>query len=138
MAFGTSIKLEWVRDPQNIIYRILRRRETQPQKAYDVLQAFSFEVEDYMKENAPWNDRSGAARESLRAIIASRGQDRVTMEAGYDQGVMLREQRPQRNRLYDIYLEGYLNLSILQPTFDYKFPDIMDKLPGAGFMEETY
>lgn len=135
---GMSIRLEWVRDTSNIIYNIHKRRKSIPEKAARVMTEFSEEVEEWMKENAPWEDRSGAARESLTAEITSAGTDRVVMDAGYDYGIMLALQDPPRNRVYDIYLEGYLNLSILQPTYDEKFPDILDRLPGAGFLEGTY
>jgi hypothetical protein len=137
MAFGTSIRIVWVKDPSNIVFNMRKMHDQVPAKCKRIMTEFSEEVEDYMKSNAPWQDQSGAARASLTAVVTGGG-EQVPMEAGYDQGILLSQQWPARGRLYDVYLEGYLNLSILQPTYDYKFPEIMGKLSKAGHIFLEY
>lgn len=43
------------------------------ERAKEALEDFASEVEDYAKENAPWNDITGAAREGLTASVSEEG-----------------------------------------------------------------
>lgn len=49
------------------------------------------EIESWMKVNAPWTDRSAAARQSLNTSVEQMGQDmvRITLAHGVSYGIWL-------------------------------------------------
>lgn len=78
------------------------------------------EIEKYMKDNRPWHDRTGAAREGLSAKVASSRMNYVqTMELSH--GVP-----------YGVYLEYGMEkrFAILEPTMRLKGPEIVRDLQG--------
>lgn len=55
-----------------------------------VLESYRGEMERYMKENAPWRDRTGTARQNLHAsLIVSNEKMTITLGHGVEYGVYL-------------------------------------------------
>lgn len=83
--------------------------------AYTVAQQMAPECENYMKQNAPWQDQTGAARSGLHAQAFSEG-DSV--------GIVLYGSVP-----YQIYLETRFSgaFAIIQPTIDVMGPIVMSR-----------
>lgn len=73
-------------------------------------------MEDYAKANASWEDRTGDARDSLKAV-AVHGVDVSTVSLGYGPSIF-----------YGYYLENFVysgvSYAIIGPTIDF-FKDIM-------------
>lgn len=75
-------------------------------------------AEEDAKNNAPWQDRTGDARDGLNAFV-ERAQNVVTIYLAHG---------PEIN--YDIYLETMKggSLAIIGPTLEALFPIIMDAI----------
>lgn len=76
------------------------------------------EVEDYMKQNAPWNDRTGDARRGLKAETSDT-LNVVNMKLSHSVD-------------YGVYLEYAMELrfAILEPTARLKGPEIIKGMGG--------
>lgn len=76
-------------------------------------------VENYMKQNAPWNDQTGNARQGLRAEAYDLG--------GGEKGIILYGQVP-----YQIWLEVKYSGrdAIIVPTIQVMGPQVMQALDG--------
>lgn len=77
------------------------------------------ELEGYMKAKAPWQDRTGLARRSLKAEVKQ-----STMKVQ----ITLYNPVP-----YGIYLEQFMGkrFAIIDPTIKAKSPDVMRSLQGV-------
>jgi hypothetical protein len=82
-----------------------------------VLAHFAAQAEQYAKKNAPWDDRTGDARDGLEGNAFYR--------PGVDMGITL-----AHTVEYGVYLETANNAknAILKPTLDHFLPDIKDSL----------
>lgn len=76
-------------------------------------------IEQYMKANAPWQDRTGAARKSLKATAERKGLN-----------VSIKLSNPVE---YGIYLEQGMEkrFAIIDPTIKVKAPQVMEHLAGV-------
>lgn len=85
------------------------------------LEGFAEEIEEYMRSNAPWEDRSGEAREGLTAEYDSTGL--------FQHSIIL-----YHTVEYGIWLEIRWNgrYAIIQPTVEHFGPEIMSKLTMGG------
>lgn len=83
------------------------------------MQASAARMEAYMKDNAPWTDRTGNARRGLAAQRVSNG---------FANTIVLYHQVS-----YGIFLETRWNgrYAIIQPTIEALGPDVMDRLQGV-------
>jgi hypothetical protein len=81
-------------------------------------QASAVRLEQYMKDNAPWTDRTGDARRGLAAQRVSQGLSNT---------IVLYHQVS-----YGIYLETRWDgkYAIIQPTIEAMGPDVMNRLEG--------
>lgn len=77
------------------------------------------ELEYYMKENAPWNDRTGNARRGLNAKVEHPKDNyyRIALKHGV---------------IYGKYLENAMEkrFAILEPTVRLKGPDVINGMKG--------
>lgn len=74
------------------------------------------EMEAWAKANAPWQDRTGAARATLKATVAQTGQaTEITLAHGVDYGVWLELTHGGKN-------------AIIAPAIDYWGPKLMQDL----------
>lgn len=85
------------------------------QAAYITAQRSAPDVENYMKDNAPWQDRTGNARNGLTAQAYKEGEEI---------GIELAHSVP-----YGIYLEVRFSgtYAIIQPTIDHMGPIVMSR-----------
>lgn len=99
---------EWLGD--------IRRRQVE-RATQRVADRMANEIEAYMKFNAPWTDRTGQARATLRAeVLDVTGRAAlVLLQHGVDYGVFLEAMQGGR-------------YAILGPTLDYYGPRIMREL----------
>jgi len=107
--------------PVGFFRRFLRRFQTQ---LSDVVPQVAKDAEEYMQDFAPWEDQSGAARASLRADSFQDGGNNWVILAEYDEEVILSQQNPKRERNYSVFLEGYLDLGILDDTVKFVLDEI--------------
>lgn len=84
-----------------------------------VLEYKAPQVEAYMKQNAPWQDQTGNARQGLRAEAYDLG--------GSQKGIILYGQVP-----YQIWLEVKYSgrYAIIVPTIQVMGPEVMKSLEG--------
>lgn len=84
-----------------------------------VLEYKAPQVEAYMKQNAPWQDQTGNARQGLRAEAYDLG--------GTTKGIILYGQVP-----YQIWLEVKYSgkYAIILPTIEVEGPMVMESLQG--------
>ena len=97
-----------------------------------IMAALSYEAqncETFMKQNAPWTDRTGNARQGLKAVAYNFTRDSGTraatgqfQKAGTIMGIVLFHQVP-----YGIYLEAShgLRFRIIVPTINARSPEVM-------------
>lgn len=96
------------------------------------LQESCKDLEDYMKRNAPWNDRSGDARRNLKAEYFEEGgalEDMpktlgINLSHGVSYGVFL-EYNGEFNRAY-----LSRRRPILVPTLEKEVPKVFERLQG--------
>ncbi len=89
---------------------------------YEVLDDTTDEITAWMKQNAPWEDRTKNARNSLRAEVEAAMQHIVRLKMGYGEEIT-----------YSQYLESMQGgrFSILTPTLDYWWPVIVQRVQQA-------
>lgn len=84
---------------------------------------FAQEVEDYAKENAPWQDQTGAARDGLTAEARHRlNHYYIDLFHTVDYGIWL-----------EIRFDG--EYAIIQPTLEAMAPRLMDELSFANTLD---
>jgi hypothetical protein len=83
--------------------------------ARQTMENLAIEAEDYMKENASWNDRTGAARDGLQAIAVHNGMD-STLWLSHGSSIF-----------YGLWLE-LGPFAIVQPTYVIYGAKVMDEL----------
>ena len=129
----------WIVPPTGIIDNIHKMRRRTLRECRERFDNRAFDVERWMKDNHPWNNRTYTAEDSLTASTSGEvgdsgavapSESEMVMEIGYDLGV-LRQHPDGRQRDYSIYLEGYLGLGIIGPTMQRWGPVIMDEFEGA-------
>lgn len=79
------------------------------------------ELEYWMKANHEWQNRTEMAEKSLSAL-ATQTSTGAIIDLWYEYDIIIRGDRPNRRggpRDYSVYLEGYLQLGILQDAADY-------------------
>lgn len=98
---------------ENIRKMRLRVLDIAENRAWDIADDLRAE----MKENAPWTDRTGAARDALDAH-ASRTGDFIRVELFYNN--LIGDPRNIRERDYSVYLETMQagRFSIINPTIE--------------------
>lgn len=70
-------------------------------------------LQDYMRDNAPWTDRTGQARQRLTATASKVAKGyQITLAQGVDYGVFLELAHEKR-------------FAIIQPTINTKGPEVM-------------
>ena len=78
----------------------------------------SEELESYMKENAPWHDRTGNARRGLSADVSENiNAIRIELSHSVDYGIFLEYAMEER-------------FAILEPTARLKGPDVINGMKG--------
>jgi hypothetical protein len=81
-----------------------------------VLELYRDEVEQWMRENAPWEDRTGTAREGLEASIEHRGLEfALAVYHTVDYGIWL-----------EVRWNG--KYAIIQPTLEHWGPFLMQEM----------
>jgi hypothetical protein len=76
------------------------------------------ELESYMKENAPWHDRTGNARRGLSADVSENiNAIRIELSHSVDYGIFLEYAMEER-------------FAILEPTARLKGPDVINGMKG--------
>ena len=76
------------------------------------------ELEYYMKENAPWHDRTGNARRGLSADVSENiNAIRIELSHSVDYGIFLEYAMEER-------------FAILEPTARLKGPDVINGMKG--------
>jgi hypothetical protein len=102
----------WTEDPKEVFTKGFVQYVAGIEKQIDQLvQQYAPQIENWMKENAPWTDRTGHARQSLRAEIEY-DVNELAIYMYYNEVD------------YDVFLE-YANtgrFSILAPAMDYWSP----------------
>lgn len=100
-------------------------RQTTQDQAQSLMEEGARELEQYMKNNAPWRDRTGLARSSLSAEISTKN-DRhgktlftITLESPVVYGEAL-EKGTSHSRPYPI----------VEPTIRLKAPQVINRLDG--------
>lgn len=85
----------------------------------EVLERLAQQVEDYAKQNARWEDRTGAARDGLTAEVDDRGL--------FEKAIVL-----YHTAEHGIWLEVRWNgeYAIIQPTIEAMGPVVMAELSG--------
>lgn len=111
------VKLTWRK--VDLADTLARGEEAVRDAVYAVLEQQAPGVEAHMKQNAPWQDQSGAARAGLRA---------EAYDQGDSMGIILYHQVP-----YGIWLEvkDSGRYAIIVPTIEIKGPEVMQALEGT-------
>lgn len=103
---------QWVEDPKNVFVRGFLEYKAGLEKQLDaIVQKYAPLIENWMKEQASWTDRTGHARQSLRAEVEYEVNE-IYLYLYYE------------DIEYDVFLE-YANsgrYSILAPALDYWGP----------------
>lgn len=88
------------------------------QMAFEQMQKEAKDLEKYMKANAPWQDRTGDARENLNAKVEQKGQ-KITIILS-------------NPMYYGYYLEQRMGkrFAIIDPTIKAKSGEVMESLRG--------
>lgn len=109
---GVSVDITGVYNGLNKLNLIAHR------KVKNYFEEQEVEVENYMKENAPWRDRTGQARRGLKAETSDTI-NAVRMELSHSVD-------------YGVYLEYAMELrfAILEPTARLKGPEIIKGMGG--------
>lgn len=112
---GDWIKMTW--KDTSLLDGLEHGDERTSQAVMAVLEREAPIVENYMKQNAPWTDRTGNARQGLRAQAYDQG--------GGQKGIVLYGQVP-----YQIFLEVKFSgkYAIIVPTIQVMGPQVMQAL----------
>lgn len=88
------------------------------QLAFEQMQKEAKDLEKYMKANAPWQDRTGDARENLNTKVEQKGQ-KITIILS-------------NPMYYGYYLEQRMGkrFAIIDPTIKAKSGEVMESLRG--------
>lgn len=116
------VKMSWaVPLDKNVIPMIKSIPEDLQAFIADELDGITDDITSWMQTNAPWEDRTGDARASLRAEVEVAMTHIVRMKMGYE------------NIPYSQYLESMQGgrFSILIPTMDHWFPILVDRVQRA-------
>ena len=104
-----DIALKWTVTPEQMGKALAKRVENIAAGVEGIVQSRAPEVQQWMKDNAPWTDRTGAARRSLTAVPGRSG-DTITLTMLYNNPAVY----------YSVYLEYSMGgrWQILGPTID--------------------
>jgi hypothetical protein len=78
--FG-NVRFNWIRPPSGMGAECHRRAEAMAPQLLGMMSELRGDVIDYMKSNAPWQDRTGDAREGLDSTVGITGKGSVTLSA---------------------------------------------------------
>ena len=109
-----EINFEWDTSPEQAFIPMTEQLIIRIKTAvYDLMQFFAIEIEQWMKLNAQWTDRTGNLRQSLWATAQRMGSDAVTLmfDYGLDYGFFLEYANQGR-------------YAIIAPALDYFLPRI--------------
>lgn len=88
MAAGARIV--WSNAPEILTGRLVRLAKIFPQRVDEACAASALHGEAYARMNAPWSNRTGAARASLRGESTVKGASgEITVGHGVDYGIWL-------------------------------------------------
>lgn len=65
---ATSVRFTWISPPSVIVGNLASFEQRVIQALGQLADLFTAKLESYAKANAPWTDRTGAARQGLRAF----------------------------------------------------------------------
>lgn len=105
---------EWESDPEVVFYELgTAYAETINTAVYAICQSYAPEIENWMRSNAPWTDRTGNARQSLWSDVEQVANTAVDliMSHGVDYGKWLEIANAGR-------------YAIITPALDYFAPKI--------------
>lgn len=108
--------LAWDRNVQVWIDQITRAEIDRLNRGVELLALkYSALIETWLKQNAPWEDKTGNARQGLRAEVQKLVQDvtSIVLDHGVDYGVWL-----------ELKYQG--RYAIIQPALDYWTPKVFD------------
>jgi Zn-dependent oligopeptidase len=106
-------------DVEKLKAELLEFANKAEEKINEVVERSALELENYMKENRPWTDRTSRARQELKGTWAKA--DEATWEITLAHGVD-----------YGIYLEKYYEerFAIIDPTIKSQGPRVMKNFAG--------
>ncbi len=78
--FG-NVKFVWIRPPSGMGAECRRRADAMEPMLLGMMSTLRGSLIDYMKSNAPWQDRTKKARDSLDASVNITGKGSVTLSA---------------------------------------------------------
>jgi hypothetical protein len=122
------IKIVWSKPPdQEIIPYLKQLPDTVLQTMEAVVTGYTDQITEWMQQNASWEDRTGRARESLRADVETAVGRIVRLYLYYD------NLADDRGHDYGKYLENMQGgrFSILRPAMDEFLPRIQADLQAA-------
>lgn len=79
-AFG-GVSFRWIRPPTGMGDECRRRADALQPALQGRMNVLAAQVEEYMHDNAPWQDRTFAARDGLRSNARVTGKGGVTLSA---------------------------------------------------------
>lgn len=114
MSYSNHLDLNLIKLTKNL--RAFTKKGKQ--MAYEQMEKEAKELEKYMKANAPWQDRTGDARENLNTKVEQKGQ-KITIILS-------------NPMYYGYYLEQKMGkrFAIIDPTIKAKSGEVMDSLKG--------
>ena len=108
--------IKWSKTPEQAYKELYDEyAETIEKEVMRIITRYKGEIENHMKAEAPWTDRSGNARQALWADIEHKVRVMITVTFGHSHGIE-----------YGVYLE-FANAgkyAIVNPTFDIFAPRI--------------
>jgi hypothetical protein len=130
-----KISMQWNIRPQDALGHFIKAFEDSLKAdLYDYLDATADEITQWMQENAVWEDRTGQARDLLRADLVRFSDRTVQIIMHYDPV----EERKSGSKHYSLYLETMQAgaYAILGPALDEWGPrivqDIQEILTSGG------
>lgn len=109
--------VKWIANPRQVYPRGYRNSVLRnAQRKFDIVASYSGEIEQWMRDNAVWQDRTGEARQALNVKV-NKLKDRIefVFAHGVDYGKYLEDHNDSR-------------FAILRKTIDHWGPVIMRRI----------
>ena len=106
---------------ESVADNVIEWRDAEMQNLHQAVESLATEMEAYMKANAPWQDRTGDARDGLQAVVVWNSETNFTIYLGHGAHID-----------YGIWLEVRWGgrYAIVTPTAEYYGPQIGARLKG--------